>query len=282
MVERSHSTPTQKDGAPSNVPSVIEVTDSDGVRLVRLNRPGSKNAMNEALWDATTEAFIDAASNASVAVVVLTGSGDSFSAGQDIGEMALGATGGLQRGKHGFQGLAAQLASFPKPFLCAVNGIGVGFGATVVGLADLVFMSATARLKCPFTSLGIGPELGSSFTFPQLVGRQHGFWALLSSEWLSAEECKNMGLVFQVCAPSELMETTMRHARILADRPIGSLVESKRLILDAMGDQITAAVDRENSVLKTLVGSPDNIEALRAFVDKRRPNFSSPMEETNG
>jgi enoyl-CoA hydratase/carnithine racemase len=260
---------------------VIEITDSDRVRLVRLNRPESKNAMNESMWDATTEAFIDAAHNPAVAVVVLTGSGDSFSAGQDIREMMLGSAGKLQRGKHGFQGLAAQMAGFPKPFLCAVNGIAIGFGATVLGLADLVFMSTSARLKCPFTSLGIAPELSSTYTFPQLLGRQGAFWALLSSEWLSAQQCKEMGLIFQMCEPSALMDTTLRYARVLAAQPISSIVASKRLILDAMEDQITSASNREIAVLKSLLGGPANREAISAFAEKRRPDFLTLAEEPN-
>jgi enoyl-CoA hydratase/carnithine racemase len=264
--------------ANATVPGVqfmIEIVDSERVRVIRLNRPDVKNAMNEALWDATTEAFIEAEQSPSIAVVVLTGSGDSFSAGQDIHEMMLGSTGTLQRGKHGFQGLAERLASFPKPFLCAVNGIGVGFGATVVGLADLVFMSRTARLKCPFTSLGIVPEMGSSYTFPQLIGRQQAFWALLSSDWLSAERCLEMGLVYQVCEPDDLIETTMRHGRILAAYPVSSLVASKRLMLDAIGDQVAAAGARENAALKSLLGGPANAEAIRAFSEKRKPDFWS-------
>jgi enoyl-CoA hydratase/carnithine racemase len=256
---------------------MIDITDTGRIRTIRLARPEAKNAMNEALWDATAEAFIDAAADRSIAVTVLTGTGDAFCAGQDVIEMALQASGdpSFQRGEHGFVGLCATLAEFPKPMIAAVNGMGLGFGATVLGFADLAFMATTARLKCPFTSLGVAPEFASSYTFPQLMGRQHATWALMSSEWLSAEECLAMGLVFKVAEPDELMAVTMAHAEILASKPISSLMECKRVIVEASRDEVIAARKREDDAFKILLGAPANIEAMRAFAEKREPDFSA-------
>ena len=255
---------------------MIEITDADRIRTVRLNRPEAKNAMNEAMWDATTEAFLTAADDPDVAVVVLTGTGDAFCAGQDVIEMAAQATGGdFVRGAHGFQGLLQTMASFPKPVLIAVNGMGLGFGATVLGFADLAFMASTARLKCPFTSLGVAPEFASRFTFPQLMGRQNASWALLSSEWLSAQECLDMGLVFKVTAPDELMDVTMTHARVLASKPISSLVESKATIVESTHRPVTSAYRREAEAFKLLLGAPANVESMMAFAEKRQPDFTT-------
>src|SRR5690606_37186657 len=103
-------------------------------------------------------------------------------------------------------------------------------GTTIVGFADMVFMASDARFKCPFTSLAVAPEAASSFLFPNLLGRQQATWMLLSSEWIGAQECFDMGLVFKVCHPDELLDVTMQHAQVLAEKPISSLVESKRLI----------------------------------------------------
>lgn len=253
---------------------MIEITDADRIRTIRLNRPEAKNAMNEAMWDAAAEALIAAATDPTIAVVVFTGSGDSFSAGQDVIEMALGTTGKLVRGTHGFSGMAEQVINFPKPFICAVNGMGLGFGATILGHADLVFMSSSARLKCPFTSLGVAPELASSFTFPALLGRQSATWALLSSEWLSAQQCLEMGLAFKVCEPEELMATTMEHAAVLASKPISSLVESKRTIVASLKPAMAAARNEEDAAFKKLLGAPANREAMMAFAEKRAPNFA--------
>jgi enoyl-CoA hydratase/carnithine racemase len=254
---------------------MLRIEDADRVRVVTLDRPAALNAFNEALYDATTDALIEAAADRRVAVVVLTGAGRAFCAGTDLLEMAQRTSGPFTPGRHGFAGLIDRLAGFEKPFLCAVNGIGLGIGATILGFADLAFMASDAKLKCPFTSLAVAPEAASSFTLPRLLGRQNASWALLSSEWLSAEECLAMGLVWKVVPPAELLPATLRHARVLASKPIDSLVETKRTIVSAWQAEIAAARERENAAYSRLLGTPASVEALRAFAEKRAPDFAA-------
>jgi enoyl-CoA hydratase/carnithine racemase len=165
------------------------------------------------------------------------------------------------------------LVEFPKPLICAVNGLALGIGATMLALSDLVFMSTDARVRCPFSALAVAPEAASSYTFPALLGRHNATWALLSSEWLSAQDCKEMGLAWRVCAPEDLMTETMRHARVLSGKSIDSLIESKRTITAALRDQIDAARDRENAAFSRLMGTPANLEALTALAERREPDF---------
>ncbi len=252
---------------------MIDVADDGRVRTITLVRPEAKNAMNTAMWDGAARAFLEAQDDPTVAVVVFTGSGDSFSAGQDVIEMGRLAMGERIDADHGFSGLTKILIDFPKPVVLAVNGMGLGFGATILGVADLVFMSSAARLKCPFTMLGVAPELASSATFPALIGRQNATWALMSSEWLSAEECREMGLAYKVCEPDELMAVTMEHARTLAAKPISSLMACKRTIVEPLRQAMHDAHERENGEFAVLMGSPANIEAMTAFAEKRTPNF---------
>ena len=255
---------------------MLRIEDADRVRVLTLDRPEALNAFNEALYDATTEALLAAASDRRVAVVVLTGAGRAFSAGTDLLEMAQRTTGQpFTPGKHGFAGMIDLLAGYAKPFVCAVNGIGLGIGATILGFADLAFMASDAKLRCPFTSLAVAPEAASSFTFPRLLGRQNATWALLSSEWLSAEECLAMGLVWKVVPPAQLLPETLRHARVLAAKPIASLVETKRTIVEAWQAEIAAARERENAAYVRLLGTPASVEALRAFAEKRTPDFAA-------
>jgi enoyl-CoA hydratase/carnithine racemase len=256
---------------------VLDISDDSRVRVLTLNRTEALNSFNEALYDATTEALLAAADDHSVAVVVLTGAGRAFCAGTDLIEMARRSQGDptFVAGRHGFAGMIDLLTVFPKPLIVAINGIGVGIGATILGYADLAFMSSAARLRCPFTSLGVAPEAASSFTFPQLIGRQNATWALMSSEWLSADDCVAMGLVWRQCEPGELMATTLDHARTLAALPISSLVETKRTIIESQRDPIVAARARENAAFAKLMAGPANAEALRAFAEKRPPDFTS-------
>jgi enoyl-CoA hydratase/carnithine racemase len=248
----------------------LQIDDHSKVRTLTFNRPDALNAFNEALYDATAEALLAAADDPEVAVVLLTGAGRAFCAGTDLTEMQARVTDPhFVPGKYGFTGLIDALSRFPKPLICAVNGLGVGIGATILGYADLAFMSSTARLKCPFTSLGVAPEAASSYLLPQLVGRQNAAWLLMSSEWVDAQEALRMGLVWKVCEPSDLLAEARRHAEILAARPISSLMAVKNTIIEPIRAEIAAASARENAYFAQLLGKQANTEALAEFTAGR-------------
>ncbi|MGN6161847.1 MAG: enoyl-CoA hydratase/isomerase family protein [Marmoricola sp.] len=220
----------------------LQTADRGRVRTLTLNRPDALNAFNEALYDATTDALLEVAADDGVAVVVITGAGRAFSAGTDLLEMAqMNTDPDFQRGRHGFPGLIDALAAFPKPLICAINGLGLGIGTTIIGFADLVLMSTTAKLKCPFTSLGVAPEAASSYLMPNLIGRQNASWLLLSAEWISAAEAKEMGLAWKVVEPDALMDEVYRHADVLAARPISSLRHVKAAMATHHQDAVKKA-----------------------------------------
>jgi enoyl-CoA hydratase/carnithine racemase len=249
--------------------------DVERVRLLTLDRPDQLNAFNEALYDATADALIAATDDPGIAVVVITGSGRAFSAGTDVVEMAGRNTGETVSGVHGFPGLIDRLVAFPKPLICAVNGLALGVGATMLALADLVVMSRDARIRCPFTALAVAPEAASSYTFPLLMGRQRATWTLLSSEWLTAADCLEAGLAWKITPPESLLDETMAAARILADKPLASLLECKRTIVAAHRAGIAAARERENVAFQRLLGQPANVEALTALAARRAPDFAA-------
>ncbi|MCK0174100.1 MULTISPECIES: enoyl-CoA hydratase/isomerase family protein [Mycobacteriaceae] len=247
----------------------VQISDDSGVRTVTLDRPEALNAFNEALYDATTVALRDADADPEVAVVLLTGNGRAFSAGNDLHEMAARVTDPeFQPGEFGFPGLMEALLDLRKPLICAVNGVALGIGTTILGYADLVFMADSARLKCPFTSLGVAPEAASSYLLPQLMGRQNAAWLLLSSEWVSAEEAHRMGIAWRVCEPDQLLTEARRHAEVLASRPISSLIAVKQTMVDPLRDEIRAALSREYAQFETLLGSAANSDALAAFAGR--------------
>jgi enoyl-CoA hydratase/carnithine racemase len=250
--------------------TVLQIHDADRIRTLTLNRPDALNAFNEALYEAAAAAIRAAAEDPGVAVVLLTGNGRAFSAGNDLKEMQARITDPslANQGSH-FTSMIDALAAFPKPLICAVNGLGVGIGTTILGYADLVFMSTEARLMCPFTSLGVAPEAASSYLLPQLVGRQNAAWLLMSSEWVSAQEALRMGLVWRICEPAELLPEARRHAEILAARPIPSLMAVKQAIAEPSLPGIKAATERENAHFAELMGAAANADALAAFTDKR-------------
>lgn len=254
---------------------VLQIDDDARVRTLTLDRPEALNAFNEALYDAVADALIDANSDPEVAVVLITGNGRGFSAGTDLLEMHQIATDpNFQRGKHGFPGLIDALIALEKPLVCAVNGVGLGIGCTILGFADLSFMASTARLRCPFTSLGVAPEAASSFLLPRLMGRQEAAWLLLSAEWVDAAQARESGLVWRVCEPDDLLAEARRHAEVLAARPISSLVAVKKAMTAPLRGGIDAAREIENAAFLELMGGPANLEALTAFAEGRDPDFT--------
>jgi enoyl-CoA hydratase/carnithine racemase len=150
----------------------------------------------------------------------------------------------------------------------------LGIGATLLGYADLVLMSAEARVRCPFTDLAVAPEAASSYLFPLMLGRQQATWLLMSSEWFSAEECADMGLAWRLVEPDALLATTLDVAQRLASKSIASLVETKRTIIAAHRDAIVAARAREDHAFARLLGGPANLEAFVAFGERRPPDFA--------
>jgi enoyl-CoA hydratase/carnithine racemase len=249
---------------------LVQIDDANGVRTLTLNRPEALNAFNEALYDATTVALRAADDDPTVAVVVLTGAGRAFSAGNDLVEMQARITDpGFQPGEFGFPGMIAALTDLRKPLILALNGLGVGIGATILGYADLVFMASTARLKCPFTSLGVAPEAASSYLLPHLVGRQNAAWILMSSEWVDADEALRMGLAWRVCEPDDLLPEALRYAEVLASRPISSLMAVKQTIVEPTRADIGAALTREYAQFEELMGGAANADALAEFADRR-------------
>ena len=249
----------------------LNLIDQGTVRTIELNRPEALNALNGQMTDDLTDAFRQATAEDTVRVVILTGAGTAFWAGADLKEMGQA----THQPKYTFGEMIDTIIDFPKPLIIAVNGVGVGIGATICGLADFVLMSDQARLRCPFSALGLTAEAGSTVTFPRLMGHQRASWFLLSAEWMSATECLQAGLALQVVPAEELLPSAHHRAQTLAALPAASLAKTKSLITTAGKQQLKAAVKAENQGLAELAGGPANKEALTAFREKRDPDFSS-------
>ncbi|MCD9625643.1 enoyl-CoA hydratase/isomerase family protein [Rhabdothermincola salaria] len=235
----------------------VRIADEDRVRTISMHRPERLNAFDGGLVVDLAAALEAAAGEPEVRVVVVTGSGRAFSTGADLKALAEPRPeegGPRETGDgNGFDRLLDTLADFPKPLLMAVNGYAVGFGMTMLAFADVVFMSTEARLRCPFTELGAPTEAGSSYLFPQLLGRQQAAWTLLSSEWITADEAKGMGLAWQLCEPEDLLAVTHDHAQRLAIHSLEALSSVKRLLNAPERAELAAAFGREREALAVFV-----------------------------
>ncbi|MCP4038573.1 MAG: enoyl-CoA hydratase/isomerase family protein [bacterium] len=248
--------------------------DSDRVRLLTLNRPKALNAFNDELYDAVCHALDTAADDPGIATVVITGTGRSFSAGQDLEEMAHPPRhpGGE---RHGFAPFIERVESFPKPLIAAVNGIGIGIGLTLLPHCDLVLIARGARLRAPFATLGVTAEAGSSVLLPQQIGWQNAAHLLYTASWLEAEQAVESGLAWRLCEPEKLLDETRSLAREIAQMPVDSLVATKTLLLEARLEAVRAGRERENASFAQLIGGPANREALAAFKERRPADFTN-------
>ena len=252
--------------------TIIEQID-DYVAIITFNRPQQKNAFNTRMYDEAADALLIAQESPRIGAVVLTGAGDAFSAGHDLGEMAALATHGTNE-PHGFPRFMDRLCQFDKPLLAAVNGVGVGIGFTMLLQCDLVYFSTTARLRAPFLPLGVVPEAASSYLLPVVVGWQHAAEILLTADWIDATRAVAMGIGRAVHEPTALLPAALTMAHKIAAQPPGATQATKRLLIATRSEQIRAARAREDAVFAERVGNDENMEAVTAFLQKRTPDFS--------
>ncbi|HTO53017.1 MAG TPA: enoyl-CoA hydratase-related protein [Myxococcota bacterium] len=244
-----------------------------GVLRLTLNRPAQKNAFNSQQWRELREALAEARASDSVRVVLLTGAGGAFSAGQDLSEMAQSTTAPAGGGSHPFGAFMDELCRFDKPLVAAVNGVAVGIGLTILLHCDFVYVAEGARLRAPFITLGVVPEAGSSFLLPLLIGWRGAQELLFGDGWLTAQRATELGLATRLCSPAELLAVAEEKAAALAALPPAALRHTKQLLLATRESQLAAARAREDDAFRVRVGSPENLEAVRAFFEKRAPDF---------
>ena len=246
-----------------------------GVMTITLNRPEKKNSITQAMYGAMADALIQASSDASIRVVLFQGHATVFSAGNDIGDFL--------NGPPRLEGTAKDtpvmrflygISSFSKPIVAAVCGPAVGIGTTMLFHCDLVYAGDNAAFSMPFVNLGLCPEAASSLLAPQMMGYHRAAEALLLGEPFMAEAALEVGLVNRIVPPTEANGIAQAQARKLAAKPLGSLVETKRLMKMGQAQMVLAQMDEESVRFRTLMQAPAAREAFAAFMEKRKPDFS--------
>jgi enoyl-CoA hydratase/carnithine racemase len=251
------------------VTDTILTENRDGVLVVTFNRPHKKNAINNAMWIALRETFKAAAEDDSVACVLLCASGDHFCAGADLSSFGEGEPGE----EHPFESAARSVTDFDKPLVAAAQGVAVGGGATVLFHADIVYVAESLRLRLPFASLGLAPEWGSSYMLQANIGAQRAAELFYTGEWVDADKALHYGIAADVLPDANLFDHAMGKAQEIAQWPVNSLREIKRTLRMPHLDKIDAAIKAELAAMYRQAGSPENIEAITAFMEKRPPDF---------
>lgn len=247
---------------------VVEV--QDRVLTIRLNRPEKKNALTFAMYTAMAEALIKADSDGGVRVVLITGTQDCFTAGNDLADFAVAKPGQVSPAMRYLETLAA----FAKPVLAAVRGVAIGIGTTMLLHCDLVYAAASARFQLPFVNLGLCPEAASSAILPALMGLHRASELLLFGEPIGAEAARGLGIVNQVVADSDLLAAATAKTQLLAQKPPAALRTTKMLLKTGLADVIKQAMAREGTQFAALLQGPEAKEAMAAFLERRKPDFS--------
>jgi enoyl-CoA hydratase/carnithine racemase len=231
--------------------------DVDGVRVLTFDRPERLNSFTAADYRDLHLALDACLTDDSVHAVVLTGAGRAYSAGADRSLLNLVRAGQGDAGTE-FNRLLEVLGGFDKPLLAAVNGVAVGIGATMLMYCDLVLVAETARLRLPFTELGIVPEAGSSALLPRRLRWPDLTWAVLSSEWIDASAAVDMGFAWRQVPDDQLVDETLSAAVKIAKLDNAAVRATKRLIAAGRADIAKAAAEREAAELSRLLRGRDD------------------------
>jgi enoyl-CoA hydratase/carnithine racemase len=251
---------------------------SGNILRIQLNRPGKKNAMTSAMYITLADLLNDAAKDDQVRVVLWHGAGDSFSAGNDIQDFIKNPPGA---GESPQACLIEALLNFDKPIIAAVQGAAIGGGTTILTHCDFVFAGESAKFQMPFVNLALVPEFGSSYSVPARIGHLRAAELILLGQPFNASRAAELGLVTRVVPDQELLATATKTASALTEKPPHALQACKRMMRSSTREQLERAVKLENEEFSKRVRSSEAKEAFTAFLEKRRPNFTTTNETAN-
>lgn len=243
---------------------------SNGVLRVEFNRPERKNAMTNGMYTQLAQILNEAAEDEDVRVVLWHSAGNTFCAGNDVGDFLKTP----EPGETPQARLMDAFIRFEKPIVVAVQGMAIGGGTTMLTHCDFVYAGESAKFKLPFIDLALVPEFGSSFTIPARIGHLRAAELFLLGETFGAARAAELGLVTRVVADDQLFAAATETAKKLAAKPGGALLASKRLLKQSFADQVKAATKVEGREFGERLRSSEAKEAFSAFLEKRPPNFT--------
>ena len=251
----------------------IELTKKDKVAIIKLNRPELLNAVNEQLvWD-FQKATEDVKNDDSVRVVIITGSGRGFSAGADLSEKKASWKGSKDALLRGYKPFFENIINMPKPVIGSISGPAAGIGAAIAMSCDLRVMSDDSYILSVFSNIALVPDGGLSWYLPKFMGFAKAYEYAIEAKKISAEECLKFGIANKVVAKDELENITLEWAIKLSKRSSQSLNHTKRLMRESLHIGYWDTFHNEAEIQNELTVSPQNREAVKAFLEKREPNF---------
>jgi enoyl-CoA hydratase/carnithine racemase len=249
----------------------VRIAAEDGVLRITLARPDKKNALTTAMYTALGNALARAETDSSVRAVLFEAEGDAFTAGNDLGDFAAVASGEMVREDMTTHLFLDALATARKPYVAAVHGLAVGIGVTMLLHCDLVFVAEDAKLSTPFVNLALVPEAASSALLQARIGYARAYAMFALGEPINGRTAAAIGLANAALPVNEVRPKALAAAKLLASKPMGALQATKELMRDSKA--IAALMARETEIFSARLKSPETAEALRAFAERRPPDF---------
>jgi enoyl-CoA hydratase/carnithine racemase len=250
----------------------VRVEKQGAVLSVTLARPERRNAITIAMYAALAEAVEQAAADASIRILTFRGEGQDFAAGNDLADFLQARPGGEE--EIAVWRFLRALVACETPLIAAVHGNCVGIGTTMLLHCDLVIAEEGTRFSLPFVDLGLVPEAASSLLLPRLAGRRLAAKLLLLGETFGVDEALSVGLVSHRAAAGELSATLKGIVEQLLAKPAEALRATQRLLRRGTNDEILERMRLESGVFAERLSSAEVREAISAFFDKRKPDFS--------
>jgi len=241
------------------------------IGIVQLNRPKVLNALNFELMSELVSGLEELDKDQAVRVIILTGSGRAFAAGADLPEMSQATPVDLILGRR-FE-LWDRIRKISKPIIAAVGGYCLGGGNELAMNCDIIIASETATFAQPEINVGIIPGAGGTQRLTRVIGKYRSMEMILTGKSISAEEAYRIGLVNRVVPPESLMEEAKKLGAEIASKPPISIRSAKEAILRAQDTTLEVGLEFERKAFCMLFATEDGKEGMRAFVEKRKPNF---------
>src|SRR5262245_31359586 len=250
---------------------------ADGAAHLTLNRPERLNSFTVQMHDEVAHA-LDEVAKSNARVLVLTGAGRGFCAGQDLSDRAVAPGGdGVDLGESlekRYNPLIRKLASLEMPVVCAVNGVAAGAGANIALACDIVIAARSAKFIQSFANIGLIPDSGGTWTLPRLAGQARALGLALTGEPLTAERAEAWGLIWKCVDDDKLADETGALAAKFAGAPTKGLAATKKLIRESGARTLDAQLEVERDAQRALGRTEDYKEGVAAFMEKRPPKFS--------
>lgn len=250
----------------------ILVERDGGLLTLRLNRPDKMNALTRDMYNRMGDALDAADGDSSVRVVLITGGAECFTSGNDVADFLQAPPTSLDSPVFHFM---RALFEFSKPVVAAVAGPAVGIGTTLLLHCDLVYVARDTKLKMPFVNLGLCPEFGSSLILPRLLGQARAAELLLLGESFNGQQAADWGIASGALedGPSTLAKAREMARRFLELAP-SAIADSKRLMRTPGREELRKVIEEEGALFGQRLKSPEALEALSAFMQRRKPDFS--------